>query len=158
MTDLAVLHKGARSDAARALQAATNRRLRARDLGGMVVREDGRVGTQTLLAVRKAAWALGALKSTYDGIVANGTISVGVQRMIRNPGLRTAAQRERAQGRISQMRHARQRSAHMQDVSSGGLTVVHNCIVAARHYAMNPGAYHYLAGGKANLVYLKPTP
>src|SRR4051794_10811989 len=105
MPDLNVLHRGDKGDAVRALQAATNRRLRTRDLAGLAVREDGQLGPATLVAVRKAAWALGALKATYDPIPANGAIPVGVQRMIRNPGLRTADQRERGKARISNMRH-----------------------------------------------------
>lgn len=158
MTDLAVLHRGARSDRARALQAATNRRLRARDLDGMVVQEDGIVGKATLLAVRKAAWALGALKTTYEAITANGEIPVGVQRMILNPGDRSDDQKDRAKARISQMRHDRTKRAHMLDVSQARLHVVHNVLVAAANYRAQPGNYHYLAGGKPNLIYLRPTP
>jgi lysozyme family protein len=45
------------SDSARALQAATNRRLRARPRA-LVIAEDGIVGHKTLEAVRKVAWAL----------------------------------------------------------------------------------------------------
>lgn len=158
MPDLNVLHRGDKGDAVRALQAATNRRLRTRDLAGLAVREDGQLGPATLVAVRKAAWALGALKATYDPIPANGAIPVGVQRMIRNPGLRNADQRERGKARLSNMRHDRQRAAHVHDVSQGRLHVVHNCLVAAANYRARPGAYHYLAGGRANLVYLTPTP
>jgi lysozyme family protein len=72
-----VLHKGGRSESARALQAATNRRLRARDLESMTVKEDGLVDTDTLLAVRKAAWALGAMTSTCDAVVRTGEIRGG---------------------------------------------------------------------------------
>jgi hypothetical protein len=111
MSDLNVLHHGARSDSGRALQAATNRRLRTRDLEAFVIAEDGIVGQETLEAVRKVAWALGALSETYDAITDKGEISVGVQRMIRNPGLRADAQRRRGRIRMSQMRAERKRRA-----------------------------------------------
>jgi hypothetical protein len=111
MPDLSVLHHGAHSESARALQAAMNRRLRARDLEALVIEEDGTVGHATLEAVRKVAWALGALSETYNAVTEKGEISVGVQRMIRNPGLRTDAQRERGRIRMSQMRAERKRRA-----------------------------------------------
>jgi hypothetical protein len=99
-----VLHNGERSDAARALQAATNRRLRARGLGTLAVTEDGVIGTKTLEAVRKAAWALGAQTATYEAITRTGQISVGVQRMIRNPGNRTDRQQTTGAARLAQLR------------------------------------------------------
>jgi hypothetical protein len=51
----------------------------------------------------------GALSGTYEAITDKGEISVGVQRMIRNPGLRTDAQRERGRVHMSQMRAERKR-------------------------------------------------
>lgn len=153
-----VLHHGGRSDAARQLQAATNRRLRARGLDGATVREDGVIGNATLLAVRKAAWALGALSSTYEAITREREVSVGVQRMIRNPGLRSREQQERGKARLSTMRHERAKASKAKASSGGRLHVVQNCLAAASAYARNPGAYHYLAGGSANLVFMRPTP
>jgi hypothetical protein len=76
-----------------------------------VIAEDGIVGHKTLEAVRKVAWALGALSETYNAITDKGEISVGVQRMIRSPGLRAVAQRERGRIRMSQMRAERKRRA-----------------------------------------------
>jgi hypothetical protein len=111
MPDLEVLHHGARSEGARALQAATNRRLRTRDLDALVIDESGVVDHATLEAVRKVAWALGALSETYEAVTEKREISVGVQRLIRNPGLRTDAQRERGRIRMSQMRAERKRRA-----------------------------------------------
>lgn len=108
---LQVLHRGAKSDAARALQAATNRRLRSRDLGALAVKEDGVVGSATLEAVRKAAWALGALSTTYNSITSSGEIPVGVQEMIRHPKSREPQQLARAKARVSQMRAQRVRRA-----------------------------------------------
>jgi hypothetical protein len=106
-----MLRHGARSEAARALQAATNRRLRSRDLDALVVTEDGVIGVRTLEAVRKVAWALGARGETCDAITRDGEIPVGVQRMIRNPGRRSDEQKSRGKARISRMRSERKRQA-----------------------------------------------
>lgn len=106
-----VLHRGARSETARALQAATNRRLRSRGLAALAIKEDGFVGARTLEAVRKISWALGARDETYESITRNGEISIGVQRMIRNPGRRTDAQKSRGRARMSRMRAQRKRRA-----------------------------------------------
>jgi hypothetical protein len=106
-----MLRQGARSDAVRALQIATNRRLRSRDLDALVVAEDGVLGARTLEAVRKVAWALGARSETYDAITRDGEIPVGVQRMIRNPGRRSDEQKSRGRGRIARMRKEREEQA-----------------------------------------------
>lgn len=162
MAELEVLHRGHRSDRTRALKAAMNRRLRARGLAGMTVPETTMLSSDDLISIRKCAWALGALSSTYEAITRTGQVSVGVQRMIRNPGLRTHEQEERGKARISRMRRDRvERARHEKAIlakSHGRLTVVHNVLVAASNYRANPGAYHYFAGGRANLIYLRPTP
>lgn len=101
------LRSGERGEAVRKLQAATNRRLRCRDLGALAVEEDGEIGPLTLAAVRKAAWALGALLRTCEAITREGSVPVGVQRMICNPGRRTDEQRRRGQQRVSRMRAER---------------------------------------------------
>jgi len=102
-----MLRQGARGDAARALQIAMNRRLRSRDLDALAIAEDGVIGARTLEAVRKVAWALGARSETYDAITRNGEIPFGVQRMIRNPGQRTDAQKSCGKARMSRMRAQR---------------------------------------------------
>jgi hypothetical protein len=106
-----MLHEGGRSETARALQAATNRRLRSRGLAALAVAEDGAVGARTLEAVRKVAWALGARSETYDAITRDGTIPVGVQRIIRNPGRRTDEQKSLGKARMSRLRSERKRRA-----------------------------------------------
>lgn len=157
--ELKVLRRGERNDRVRALQAATNRRLRARDLGGLAVKEDGDLGARTLVAVRMAARVLGAMKVTYEAIVPEGEVPVGVQRMILNPGKRNADQRHRGEVRVAHIRAARKRRARSADhVSSKRQVIVARALQAADNYRANPAAYHYLAGGKANTVYLKPTP
>lgn len=111
MTDLAVLHHGAKSELIRQLQAATNRRLENKGLGALRVKEDSVLGVKTLNAVRKAAWALGALKVNYEAVTDEREVSIGIQAMIRNPGLREDQQLERARIRNSQTRAARKKRA-----------------------------------------------
>lgn len=105
------LRRGSRGEPVRELQAATNRRLRAAGLGALVVEEDGDLGDRSLAAVRKAAWRLGALKENYDAVTQDGRVSVGVQRMIRNPGRRSAPQRQRGRARMAALRKLRQQQA-----------------------------------------------
>src|SRR4051794_3930635 len=130
----AVLHKDGRSESARALQAATNRRLRSRDLGSMAVEETGLVDTRTLVAVRKAAWALGAMKSTCDAIVRTGEIPIGVQRMIRNPGTRNDQQKQRGKKRIAALREMRKKRAELAAAAGAERRAV---VAAAKKAAAN---------------------
>jgi hypothetical protein len=149
------LHHGAESEAARQLVAAANRRLDARDLDDYKIAETDVVSSAVLLAVRKAAWGLGALKSTLDQMEKTGTIPVGVQRIIRHPGTRNAEQKDRGVKRVAAMRKARkEREAHKTKRSE----VKRLAIQAAANYRKNPSAYHYYAGGTANLIFLEPSP
>ena len=156
---LNVLTYGAKSEQARQLQAALNRRLRARDMEQYVVAEDGVVGVKTLESVRKAAWILGALPETYDGVVRRREVSIGVQRLIRNPGLRTERQLRVARARLTWYRKHRKKteSAHS-GLPEGRRKVVAEALQAAKNYEANPRAYRYLAGGIPNLIYLTPAP
>ena len=153
-----VLHRGAKSDAARALQAATNRRLQRRGLSDVAIDEDGLVGAKTMAAVTAAAWALGARRETIAKMD-KGEIPIGVQRMIRNPGRRTDEQKALGKKRVAHMLAARkQRATVAAQAGSARKRVVELAKKAAANYRANPGAYHYLAGGKANAVFLQPTP
>lgn len=154
-----VIHLGAHGDTVRALQAATNRRLRSRGLGGYAVKEDGHAGAKTLVAVRKAAWALGALQSTLDKVSKSKAIPVGVQQIIRNPGRRNAQQQARGKARIADMRKRRKaRAKAASTVSAKRQAVVAQAKRAAANYARRPGQYHYLAGGVPNTIIMAPTP
>lgn len=133
-----VLHEGDRSDEARALQGATNRRLRARALDALVVAEDGEIGARTLEGVRKAAWALGAQKTTYDAITRAGVISVGVQRMIRSPGRRSDAQLARGRRRMSRM--AAHRKAQRQHAKSSRALAVNAFLAKVGTREQPPGS------------------
>jgi cell wall-associated NlpC family hydrolase len=159
MTQFAVLHHGARSESARALTSALNRRLDARDLDGYRVPVDDVLSVADLQSIRKAAWALGALKGTYEAIVRDLKVPIGVQRMIRNPGTRNDAQLERARDRMSAMRADRARRARdAEQASARRRKVVELALQAAANYRKDPAAYHYLAGGVANLIFLRPSP
>jgi cell wall-associated NlpC family hydrolase len=156
----AVLHLGGKSESARKLQAATNRRLRARDLGALAVPENGLVDHDTLVAVRKAAWALGAMLATCERILQDRAIAVGVQQMIRNPGTRNAQQMDRGRRRMAAMRAARKKRA--EEAKAAGAqrrAVVAAAKKAAANYRANPGAYHYLMDPRvANTIIMRPTP
>jgi len=157
--DLRVLHRGGRSEAARRVQVAVNRRLHYCGLDSLAVKTDGVVGPATLLAVRKAAWSLGAMKSTLDKIVSQGEVPIGVQRMILSPGKRTDRQKSLGKRRVAAMRAMRKR--RVRDAGSESAkrrAICSRAKQAAANYRREPAAYHYLAGGTANTVYLRPTP
>jgi hypothetical protein len=111
LPSMQVLRHGARSEAARELQGATNRRLRSRGLEALAVAEDGVVGARTLESVRRIAWALGARNETCEAIARDREIPVGVQRMIRNPGRRSDEQKSRGSARMSRLRTERRHRA-----------------------------------------------
>lgn len=136
-----------------------NRRLRARDLEAYVVTEDGSLGAKTVKGARKAAWALGARNQTLDHLARQGIIPIGVQRMILNPGRRNAHQKDRGSRRLAHLRSDRKNREQAARRASGKRkSIVAKAKKAASNYRQNPGAYHYLAGGKANVTYLRPTP
>lgn len=107
MSNTKALHRGAHSDQGRAVQAATNRRLRSRGLAALAVKEDGVVGGKTLEAIRKAAWALG-LKD-YDAITRTGTVPGSVQDKLRHPSTRDDDEMARGKRRVSRMRTERKK-------------------------------------------------
>jgi cell wall-associated NlpC family hydrolase len=152
------LKRGDRGDRVRQLQAATNRRLKARALCDYAIDEDGSLDAKAIAGVAKAAWALGAMRGTLAKLD-HGEVPLGVERMIRNPGRRQDPQKERGRRRMKHMRAARKRrAAEAQRAGSKRARVVQEALKAAANYRANPGAYHYLAGGQANTEYLKPTP
>lgn len=126
----------------------------------MAVKEDGLVDTDTLLAVRKAAWALGAMKSTCDAIVRTGEIPVGVQRMILNPGSRNEQQAERGKKRVAAMRQMRKmRAKQAAAAGTQRRAVVAAAKKAVANYLKDPNAYHYLMKTEvANTIIMRPTP
>ena len=152
------LRRGDHGDRVRQLQAATNRRLKARALDDYAIEEDGSLDAKAIAGVAKAAWALGAMRATLAQLD-EGEIPLGVERMIRNPGRRQDGQKDRGRLRMKHMRAARKkRAAEAKTAGTKRQRVVQEALKAAQNYKANPGAYHYLAGGQANTEYLKPTP
>ena len=98
---------GDSSERVRTIAVAANNRLRARNLDAYVcripkaIREDATkpltLNAGVLDAVAKAAWALGAHRKTIDQLRNTGVVSVGVQRLVCNPGLRPRSAAGRAQ-------------------------------------------------------------
>jgi NlpC/P60 family len=156
--ELSVLHEGGKSEQGRALQAAMNRRLQSRSLAALKVEEDAVVGPATLRSVRTCAWALGAARSTLDYIGSHDEVPIGVSSMIRNPGRRNDAQRKRGRVRVANMRKQRARRAGVLHSSSALRQAIVSVAIQARaNYRANPGAYHYLAGGKPSIEIMVPT-
>jgi hypothetical protein len=125
----------------------------------MAVEENGFVDDDTLLAVRKAAWALGAMKRTCDAIVRTGEIPVAVQQLIVNPGSRNHQQKERARKRVAAAHQLRkERAAEAAAAGSKRRAVVAAAKRAAANYRQNPSAYHYLMNTEvANTIIMRPT-
>jgi hypothetical protein len=96
----------------RRLKVATNRRLDARGLSSYKVdAKDERLRTKDIDSIAKATWALGAHPSTYKQMEKEGTVTVGAQRMIRNPGKRNERQQKTGQIRMANMRKQRKKRA-----------------------------------------------
>lgn len=91
------LRRGDRRWAVTFLQRALNARLKARNLPTITV--TGVVDAATLLAAQRVGRALGALEQTLLEVRRDGTIPVGLQRIIRFPATRNAAQLQRARDR-----------------------------------------------------------
>jgi hypothetical protein len=87
------LHLGNTGEDVRALQLACNARAKTRDIPQIYV--DGELGPLTRTAARQVGRALGVL----DATLAQDDISVGLQRIIRYPRLRSPAQLVRARKR-----------------------------------------------------------
>lgn len=83
------------------LAAASNRRLTERGLIAYLTDDtDGQyLSVADIEAAAKAAWALGAMVSTVDGMRARRDVPMGVQEMIRFPGRRVDVQRDRERAR-----------------------------------------------------------
>lgn len=93
------LRLGSKRPAVSMFQKAYNERAASRDWP--VIDVDGECGPLTLEAALRACRALGALESTLVVARATRTVSVGMQRIVRWPQKRTAAQLRRAWGRAA---------------------------------------------------------
>jgi hypothetical protein len=155
---LKTIHAGDKGENVKSLQRAVNRRLKARSAPNHMVKVDGQFGPKSRSALCYAAYLLGADKATVDGM-RRGTISPEEQTFVRNPGKRDKAEISRGRKRVAAHRKAVQKAKAAADKAGAKRKrIVAEAKKAAANYRKNPGAYHYLAGGAANTVYLKPTP
>jgi hypothetical protein len=152
------LHNGDRGNDVRKLQRAIGKRNRFRDAPNHIPKVDGVMGPKTRADMVFAAYLLGADKDTLDGI-RKGPISPEEQRLVMNPGKRTEWQIKRGRKRLAAHKRYRAKVKKAQEAAGHARRrIVAEAEKAAANYRRNPGAYHYLAGGVANTVYLKPTP
>lgn len=152
------LRNGMKGSDVKKLQKSLNKRLKARDAPNHMVKVDGVFGAKTRSALVYAAYLLGAEKSIYDGMK-TGPISQTEQRFVMNPGQRDKPTLTRARRRVAA--HKKVRAAAKKAAAAAGgkrKKIVAEASKAAANYRKNPGAYHYLAGGVANLIYLRPSP
>lgn len=153
-----MINTGSRGKKVESLQRSINKRLRARGAANRQVRVDGEFGKATRKAMVTAAYLLGADKPTYDGMK-NGSINQAEIDFVRHPGRRNRTELSRGQKRVAAHRRAVEKQKEQaQSASSKRKKIVALAEQAAANYRRNPGAYHYLAGGVANTVFLKPTP
>jgi cell wall-associated NlpC family hydrolase len=140
------------------LQRSINKRLRSRSAADHQVHVDGSFGKATRAAMVTAAYLLGADKATYDGM-RKGTINSAELEFVRNPGRRSQAEINRGKKRVAAHRAADKKAkADAAKANTKRKQIVKLAEQAAANYRQNPGAYHYFAGGRANLIYLTPSP
>lgn len=98
-----ILRIGDQGADVRALQAAVNARLHARDLGDQRIRIDGILGEQTAAAASLVLYALGVTgkRFTQSKVKSGGIIDVRAQEIIEHPDTRTPAMLDRARARRS---------------------------------------------------------
>lgn len=155
---MSTINNGSTGELVKSLQRSINRRLTSRGAADRAVTVDGDFGAATRSAMVTAAYLLGADKATYDGM-RHGSINEAEQAFVRNPGKRSAVEKARGKERTAAHRAAVKKQQANAKASTGKRqAIVTEAKKAAANYRKNPGAYHYLAGGLANMVYLKPTP
>ena len=153
-----MIETGSRGERVKSLQRSINKRLRARDAAHRVIPVDGVFGKKTRDAMVSAAYLLGARKDIHDGMK-TGSITEKEIEFVSHPGRRSADEVARGKARVSSHRLARAKAkAEREKASSKRRLIVKFAEDAAANYRRNPGAYHYRAGGLANLTFLRPTP
>ena len=149
MLQLDVLRLGGKSDQARALAAAINRRFETRSLQDRQVKVAAgpmTLNRELLDAAVTCAWALGASPATLKAMQHNNNVPVGVARMIRNPGLRTADQKALGQKRIANMRRQRkERPSAPKMITAAHLGLSFQDVFGGKG-PITRGAGHYTAG------------
>lgn len=143
----------------RRLQNQINLRLKHRSAGNHQVKVDGVFGIATRAALVKACYLMGMSQGQLGDHVRMGGISPEVQRFVFNPGKRTREQKHSGADRVRKLRAVLKRQRQeRQSAAHKRQRICEEAEKAAANYRRNPWAYHYLAGGVANTVYLNPTP
>lgn len=149
---------GSHGNLVASLQRSINNRLRARSASSRMVKVDGQFGPSTRSAMCYAAYLLGAEKAIVDGM-RHGSINADEVAFVRHPKQRTPAQTSRGKKRVAAHRAAvKKQKAEAAQVNAKRQRIVAELEKAAANYRKKPSAYHYLAGGVANLIYLAPSP
>lgn len=152
------INNGEHGNDVRKLQTAIGKRARSRDAPNHVPKVDGHFGPQTREDLVYVAYLLGADKTVLSGM-RHGGIGPMEQRFVLNPGKRDKATVARGRRRVAAHKKAREKAKKKaQEAGQKRKRVVLEANRAAANYRANPGAYHYLAGGIANLIYLHPSP
>lgn len=140
------------------LQRSINRRLVTRHARNRQTKVDGEFGPATRRALHYAAFLLG-LDDDHLHELLRGSIGVGDQKFVMNPGNRNENELTRARKRVAaHVRAVKKQQEEAKAASVRRRRIVSLAEQAAANYRKNPGAYHYLAGGTQNLVFLRPTP
>lgn len=155
------INNGSRGGDIVTLQKAINQRLRARSAPNHAISPDGEFGSSTRKALSYALYLLGydadMIKKNVSG--AHNAISPEEQMFVLNPGRRTDDDLRRGRTRVAAHKKAvKKQQAEQHAASTKRQAIVREAEKAAAAYRQNPGAYHYLAGGVANLIYLRPSP
>jgi hypothetical protein len=152
------LHNGDHGSDVRKLQQSIAKRARARDAPNHVPKADGVFGPETRTDLHYVAYLLGMDNDRLHGLLKGGIASAD-QSFVMNPGKRTDAELTRARRRLAAHKKVRARmKKQAAEASAKRKRIVLEASRAAANYRRNPSAYHYLAGGRANTVYLHPTP
>jgi hypothetical protein len=152
------INTGSKGPHVASLQRSINNRLRARSAQSRMVKVDGEFGPASRRAMCYAAYLLGADKATVDGM-RTGSINDDEVNFVRHPARRSDVEKTRGKKRVAAHRAA----VAKQKAEAAKANIKRQAIVkwakqAAANYRKNPGAYHYLAGGIANLIFLAPSP
>jgi cell wall-associated NlpC family hydrolase len=153
------LHKGDSGEDVGKLQRAINKRLTARSAARQKIVVDNDYGDATHNALRYAGYLTGMDTEQLHEIDKHSGLTEEQQNYILHPGRRTPDQIKRGKIRVAAHRKALEKQLKEEaSASNARKRIVNEARRAAANYREHPGAYHYLAGGVANTVYLQPTP
>ena len=152
------IDNGSHGEDIKSFQRSINKRLETRYARGRRIKVDGQFGPATRRALHYAAFLLGMEDDRLHGLL-KGPISVEDQKFVVNPGNRSENDLTRARRRLAaHIRVVKKQAADAAAVRGKRARIVQQAEKAAANYRRNPGAYHYLAGGVQNLIFLKPSP